>query len=361
MLMTLRDFADQVALPPSLTGASLRENRLWADAYEVIGNETRTDPTVAAVLSQIVLLTHEFSRALGNRGLDVRNPTSQEIMLLQRSVWGEYVLVVADDRLADMESSQVLFLSSDSLREGLRRWKQSSPGGRQVLDKEASQLGRVYYHVSADDLASLQTFNVYFIRRPKRIPTSAPVPGWKVQSAGINGWVTAGCRVQHANGGTGVTSVRHFFPTSTAVGTTVKVGASQGIVEDEDPISDSVFIRLESGVPLAASRGAKGWLKGIAPRVGEVTVFDGATSGVTTPTAVMASDPGVASYSPYRQARVYTPPVTNPGDSGAALVENSTDLVVGFAHERTEAGAFIEWSSWIWADSVFTALNVEPL
>src|SRR5712671_6878233 len=102
--MTLQDFADQVALLPSLTGGSIRQNLLWADAYQVLGNETRTDPTVAAVLSQIVLLTPDFSRALGDRGLDLRNPTSQEIMLLPRSVWGEYVLLVADDRLADAES-----------------------------------------------------------------------------------------------------------------------------------------------------------------------------------------------------------------------------------------------------------------
>src|SRR6266478_7391135 len=110
MLMNLRDFADQVTLLPSLTGGSVRQNRLWTEAFQVLGNETRTDPTVAAVLSQIVLLTPDFSRAFGDRGLDLRKPTSQEIMLLQRSVWGEYVLVVADDRLADMESSQVLFL-----------------------------------------------------------------------------------------------------------------------------------------------------------------------------------------------------------------------------------------------------------
>src|SRR5262249_40618476 len=117
MLMTLQDFGDQVALP-SLTSGSVRQNRFWQHLYGALGNETRTDPTVAAVLSQIVLLTPDFSRALGDRGLDVRNPTSQEIMLLQRSVWGEYVLVVADDRLADIESSEVLFPSSDSLREG---------------------------------------------------------------------------------------------------------------------------------------------------------------------------------------------------------------------------------------------------
>jgi hypothetical protein len=77
-------------------------------------------------------------------------------------------------------------------------------------------------------------------------------------------------------------------------------------------------------------------------------------------TVIQSHDPGVWWYSPIRQPRVYTPAVTNPGDSGAALIEDSSDLVAGFAHERTEAGAQLEWSSWIWADAVFTALNVQP-
>jgi hypothetical protein len=88
-------------------------------------------------------------------------------------------------------------------------------------------------------------------------------------------------------------------------------------------------------------------------------MFDGATSQHVV-TAVQAQDPGLTHFSPTSQSRVYTPAVTNPGDSGAALVEESTDLVIGFAKDRTEAGASIEWSSWVWADSVFAALDVQP-
>src|SRR2546422_4917066 len=114
--MNLREFADQFALP-SLTGGPLRKIRLWDDAYKVLGNETRTDPTVAAVLTQIVLLTPDFPRALNDRGLDPHDSQSREIMLVDRSMWGEYVLLVADDRVDDMDR-EALFLNRESTPHG---------------------------------------------------------------------------------------------------------------------------------------------------------------------------------------------------------------------------------------------------
>jgi hypothetical protein len=140
----------------------------------------------------------------------------------------------------------------------------------------------------------------------------------------------------------------------------VNVGPLQGVVAEEDLMTDSVFITVAGGIPLTTVRGAKGWLQGVTPRLDDDAEFDGATSGRTIKTAVSGADPGVTTYSEFRQARVYTPPVTNPGDSGAALVETSSDRIMGFAHERTAPGARIEWSSWIWADSVFKALNIKP-
>ena len=70
---------------------------------------------------------------------------------------------------------------------------------------------------------------------------------------------------------------------STAMGISVTVGAIQvhcSVVRTHS--ATLVFIHIPSEVPLAAARGAKGWLQGIAPRNGDVAVFDGATSAVTT-------------------------------------------------------------------------------
>jgi hypothetical protein len=359
--MNLLEFADKVPLGPSFSNIAIRENRLWGDVYQVIGNESRTDPTVAAILSQIVLDTPQFTQKLLQRRLTPAHAGSREVMVLPRSAWGEYVLLVADDDLPEAMSTEVLVLDLDSVQHGLHQWRHRTAGDRHAkFDSHVAPLFEVYQHLSEEHLPTIQSFAVYFVRRPRRVLTSAPIPGWKIQSIGIKGWTTAGCRVQHADGRTGVTSARHFFPGAAAYGTAVTVGTLHGIVAEEDSMSDSVFIHIASGVALSGARGAKGWLQRVAPRVGDTAEFDGATAARTVKTAVSATDPGVVSYSPYRQARVYTAPVTNPGDSGAALVESTSDLVVGFAHERTEAGALVEWSSWIWADSVFKALNVRP-
>ena len=62
---------------------------------------------------------------------------------------------------------------------------------------------------------------------------------------------------------------------------------------------------------------------------------------------------------PNSQLKVLTRADTNPGDSGAALLD-SQDQVLGFAFYRTGLGAPIEFSAWIWAETVFNAhgLNV---
>lgn len=210
-----------------------------------------------------------------------------------------------------------------------------------------------------DDLKGLEEIEISFVRRPRRIRTSVPDPAWEVTVGADNRRATAGCRVWNGSGDSGVTTVRHFLPAGNILGSNVVVDGCDGTVIAEDSISDSVFIYLDHEPVLVRHRGNNGWLKGVAPRMGEDAVFVGATSAMIE-TAVQGIDPGVNRLSRHRQTRIYTPAVTNPGDSGAALIEKSTDSIMGFAFERTAASEKLEWSSWIWADSVFTALNVYP-
>lgn len=369
--MNLLEFADRAQLGPSFQLDVVGRNRLWEDAYRVIGNESRTDPTIAAVLSQILLRTPQFTRRFARpRQLQLPYADSREVMLIPRSTWGDYVLLLADDSFPETLGQQIFYLDPEDLLPGLFQLRQDSAiagrelaiavAGSHVPNIQARRLLDVYANMSAKDLGFLPSFLVYFVRRPRRLLTSAPIPGWKIQTATAKSWTTAGCRVRHADGRIGVTSAHHFFVPASGERIAVTVGSLHGVVVEQDLMSDSVFIEVAAGVPLSTMRGAKGWLQGIAPRLNDEAEFDGATTGRTVKTAVSALDPGVTTYSQFRQARVYTPPVTNPGDSGAALVETSSDQIVGFAHERTESGALVEWSSWIWADSVFQALNVQP-
>jgi S1-C subfamily serine protease len=71
-------------------------------------------------------------------------------------------------------------------------------------------------------------------------------------------------------------------------------------------------------------------------------------------TLVTGWDPRLPRCEKNGQYVVITEPDTNPGDSGAALID-SDDKPVGFARKRTGFGEKIEFAEWIWARSVLDA------
>jgi len=359
--MNLLEYSSNVVARPSIDSVQARAGAVWRRAYDVLQNESRTDPTVATALAGVVFLTDECERAFNRRGLDPAEDSRRETILINGPNWGQYTLLVADDDLPSggLQDQETLFVAPDSLDRALYAWKQDLEPS-DVQSRDAARLAEIFQGITVDELlpAVRDGFPVNFIRRPRLIATSAPTPAWHVTAPGVMGRATAGCMVEHTIFRTvGVTSVRHFLPPRSVRGLRVDVNGIAGTVAEEDVMSDSVFIELPSCGAPPASLGRKGWLQGIAPRIGEKVEFDGATS-TRVVTAVQGQDPGLMRFSPFTQSRVYTPAVTNPGDSGAALVERSSDLIIGFAKDRTEAGADIEWSSWIWADAVMTALNV---
>jgi hypothetical protein len=129
--MDLLEYCDKFAPEPSLRDLQLRAARLWSQAFSVLGNETRTDPTVAAVLSQVVMQTDEFASALRRRDLDPNDEVHRDVILVGQRGWGEYVLLIADDRLKGRGPGEnaVLRLGGTSLKHAERRWAQSLGGG----------------------------------------------------------------------------------------------------------------------------------------------------------------------------------------------------------------------------------------
>ena len=83
--MDLLEYCDEFVAEPSLRDLPSRATRLWDQAYSVIGNESRTDPTIAAVLSQIVMLTDEFTAALKRRNLDPKDESSSSPTTISKS------------------------------------------------------------------------------------------------------------------------------------------------------------------------------------------------------------------------------------------------------------------------------------
>jgi hypothetical protein len=67
--------------------------------------------------------------------------------------------------------------------------------------------------------------------------------------------------------------------------------------------------------------------------------------------------PDIPFVQPYNQLKVFTDDKTAQGDSGAALLDGA-NYILGFAFYRTGINATPAQSAWIWAESVFTSLNL---
>jgi hypothetical protein len=75
-------------------------------------------------------------------------------------------------------------------------------------------------------------------------------------------------------------------------------------------------------------------------------------------------DPILPRYSvqiPTGIARVYTNRCTEPGDSGAVLVDDERGAVIGQATTRTAEGEQLEYSVWLWMAGVLDAVEAQPL
>jgi hypothetical protein len=207
------------------------------------------------------------------------------------------------------------------------------------------KLGEVAAEVNA-----VAEFAVLVTRLPPLLQTATcPSPLWAVEDEASTRLATAGVFATNGEGRGGVTTANHAIPHSIR---RVLVNGSPGTVGKRDPVSDSCFIETE---PMAnpVSRPTLVPLRGVSPRAGEDVDFEGLASGQVT-TRVQAWDvliPFVVE--PWIQLSVRTKVVTNAGDSGAALLDRSGH-VIGFSSYRTGFGSEIEFSAWIWAESVFS-------
>lgn len=169
----------------------------------------------------------------------------------------------------------------------------------------------------------------------------------------------AGVYTKNNQGIFGVTICLHCFPNSyVEVGKTkVKINGIGGTVISVHNISDSCFVKLDATESQIANLlDAKGPLQGTTPREFEYCYFMN-KEGSKTDTNVIGWSPDIMYFDPYNQVKVLTNPITNPGDSGSALIDSGKN-VIGFSFYRTEINAVKEFSAWIWAASVFKAHNL---
>lgn len=129
-----------------------------------------------------------------------------------------------------------------------------------------------------------------------------------------------------------------------------------GTVIATSVVSDSCLIRFDQTPSIAVTDNFAGFYDGEVPRDFQKVRFH-RLDGECVHTKVISTDMDAYDPDPSGRVRSYTDPVTIPSDSGVALLDES-DVVVGFAYKRTKRNAYVQFSSWIWAQQVVTELGI---
>jgi hypothetical protein len=217
---------------------------------------------------------------------------------------------------------------------------------------------RFYHSTALRNIAKRLVFCV--AKRPKLELQSSKVPlaawGFSLQPRG-NVVGTVGCLVSR-HGEDGITLPYHAFDSQDMLNAKVYFPFHTGTatVKDFDAVTDSVFATFDRTITNFEAANFQ-IMAGICPRGYEDVHFYGASSGIQS-TKVNSWSLDLPFVEKYNQLKVFTPPVTNPGDSGSALI-NDEGQVLGFAFYRTGIGQIPEFSAWIWAESVFKNLNLD--
>jgi len=388
---------------PSLQGklgarfAGIQATPVFEMVYPMVKSEERTSALLATTLWQAMLSSSRFVTLLARMG--IRLPSRGDgrvlivmhedeeltrydlLLLLSPILFPQQAISIPLVSLLgqmDLSGSEVASFFDDwhkRIRARLTQLHQSGELSAEELqhslslyDNMASQGGVKFF----GELFRVQPFSLMVAPMPRMIRTDnvpAPAVGITLEAGGQLS-CTVGVVTKDAGGRVGVTTCLHgvvpepdqlydlFSKHGAAcvVGKTVYVDGVAGTIGMADLITDSCFI--EVSLPAVPGAGpVKGPMRDKSPYPKEPVSFHGKVS-MKKGTFVTGLDPSIPFVSRGEQARVYTQAVTNPGDSGAALV-NSDDFVLGFCHRRTGLGEPIEFAEWIWAHSVYSALKLE--
>jgi len=209
------------------------------------------------------------------------------------------------------------------------------------------------------DMLDRKPLHIIFAPIAEPVFTCVPTPHWEMAGEQTSiACSTAGVLARGSGGAIGVTAALHAFP-NLQRGDQIVAAGRRATVRSIDSVSDSCFAVFDDAIPRRFPRGRRGPLSGVSPRMNEELWFDGVTAGERT-AVVTGWSPDIPFVAPYSQLKVLTNACTSLKDSGAALVDNH-DRVVGFSFYRTGIGSRVEFSAWIWADSVYAAHGLKPL
>jgi hypothetical protein len=200
-----------------------------------------------------------------------------------------------------------------------------------------------------------QPFTIVLASSPRFERLTVPSSAVDIDSATTGLQSTAGAIVEDLikPGRIGVTAALHAVGETAS---TVMLDGTSANVLRTHAVTDSAFVELQSKPSYSAVM-TKGVMSGLAPRGSQLANFVGLISKKRS-TTITGWSPEVPTPSTSCQARIYTGRDAQPGDSGSALVTDD-GWIVGFAFERSLPDRNPVQCSWIWAESVFNALQVK--
>lgn len=380
----------------------LQASQNFTQLYSIIGNERRTEATLSSVFWQIFTSSNFFRNYFLKR-IDISHPKSaggRLILTMNTDLYGHPrydLLILSRDLPIDLPIREmssipltVLFkrlnIKVGDFSDDFERWINYRYDELDNLQQEHLLTGDSFDNqkklINAlsnrndfnfiEELVANQSFSIVIAPMPDTIltnSTSSPSCGIVLEQ-GSEPVSTGGVFTTDHKGVFGVTAALHgVIPdpnklidlfneqgAACVIGKRVYINNIEGIIRKADLITDSCFIEIDrNSVPKLDNQA--GPLKDKGPYRSESVRFEGQVSKLQK-TVVTEVDIGIPFISRGEQAKIYTHAVTNPGDSGAALI-NDDNYILGFSYSRTGLGAPIEFAEWMWAHSIYNALNLQ--
>lgn len=337
------------------------------------------DTLLAVALWQIIVETREFAGLLGSLGLTPLPWHERDARVV---IHGDprhrpdFDLLILDSSFGDTPRSVQIKPSPSDLYDAFEKWQGFRNDNLAMLLKEDRIGRRQYSDVSSlinklldrDFAVGAVDFSSFYIvaaRLPDLRYTSLPASPWPVSTTTGGPSASAGAVVRSQTNPqvVGVTISTHLLlphGCGNAIGMGVLVNGQPGTVVSCDIVSDSCFVQLARiGPPTHQQKASQGPVRGgVAPAQGTTGFFEGCGSGGRMSGQITSVSVNTFAPHPLVQQRFDLNTLTNSGDSGCALVDGN-DHILGFAHSCTSPMSNPSFSTWIWADSVFSAHKLQ--
>lgn len=348
--MNLSEFTTSLTTPEDGYGKFL-QTKTGGRLHDIIRNEEKTENLLASFFWQIII-----------RAMKIPHDTEMYVVPHGNA---QYTLVAFGPR---ENQPQRLFLKdlidTKDLLEGYKTWRLEMQKELKRIDNNG-HLQEMISKVDEDytiEITRKMNMQVIFATKPEAVYTDTPLTTigspCPVVTAAIGGkpLSTAGIFTSDNQGRFGATVAWHSVKDILLNTSQIYINDESAQIASTDQISDSCFAVFDQPAVKSVFNNIGGTLSGLSPRMYDPVTFQGITSGFKQ-TIITGWSPDIPFVLPYSQLKVLTAPETNPGDSGAALIDRD-GKVTGFSFFRTAINQQPEYSSWIWADSVYKAHNL---